>query len=84
LLCRYNDRNYKWVADETWSYQAEFSVSPEILGRSRVDLVLEGVDTVAEVYVNDWLVGKLNNAHRYSLDDDDHELYIVWEARGDS
>lgn len=55
------------MAEDTWTYQAEFNVSQEMLGRRRVDLVLDGVDTVAEVYINEKLVGNLNNAHRYSL-----------------
>ena len=52
------------MALETWTFQAEFNVTQEILGRKQIDLVLEGVDTVAKVYVNDELVGSLNNAHR--------------------
>ena len=53
------------MAEETWIFQAEFNVTQEMLDRKRVDLVLEGVDTVAKVYVNDEPVGSLNNAHRY-------------------
>lgn len=48
-----------------------------MLDRKRVDLVLEGLDTVAKVYVNDELVGSLNNAHRYVTN---HALLFSWES----
>lgn len=62
--CRYNDRNYKWVAYDTWTFQTEFNASEDILDQQKVDLVLNGVDTVAEIYVNDKLVVETHNAHR--------------------
>lgn len=63
-LCRYNDREYAWVADDTWTYETEFNVTDAMRDQKNIDLVLEGVDTVAEVYVNDEMAGELNNAHR--------------------
>ena len=62
--CRYNDRNYRWVAEDTWTFQAEFNMSQSELGQQQVDLVLYGVDSVAEVYLNDQLLGSLDNAFR--------------------
>lgn len=64
-LCRYNSRNYRWVASETWSISAEFDLEASNLQESKLDLVLEGVDTVADVYINNELAGKCRNAHRY-------------------
>lgn len=63
-FCRYNDRNYQWVYDDTWIYETEFNITDEVEARENIDLVLEGVDTVAVVHVNNQLVGRLNNAHR--------------------
>ena len=61
---RYNDRNYAWVADDIWTYESEFNVTQGMDDKASIDLVLEGIDTIAEVYVNDHMVGELNNAHR--------------------
>lgn len=47
-----------------WVYEAEFTVTEEMQEKKEIDLVLEGVDTVADIHVNGNLVGKLNNAHR--------------------
>ena len=55
---------YRWVAEDTWTFQAEFNTSQSVLDQQQVDLVLYGVDTVAEVYLNDQLLGSLNNAFR--------------------
>lgn len=52
------------MAAETWTFQTEFNVSRDVLEQQKVDLLLSGVDTIAEVYVNDEKIGALNNAHR--------------------
>ena len=64
MVCRYNDRNYGWVAEEMWTFEAGFNVTNDMLDKENIDLVLEGVDTIAEVFINDQSVAELNNAHR--------------------
>ena len=57
---------YRWTATETWVFSTEFDVEPEALSESRLDLVLEGVDTVADVYINGQMAGRCRNVHRYT------------------
>lgn len=52
------------MAEETWTFEADFNVTDDLLDKENIDLVLEGVDTIAEVFINDKSVAELNNAHR--------------------
>lgn len=68
LFYRFNDIEYRWVALENWTYSTEFNVSPDVLKKSAVNLVLHGVDTIATVYINGHLVGITQNMFvRYIL-----------------
>lgn len=52
------------ICDDDYDFSTEFEVSEEILQSSRVILKFEGIDTLAEIYVNDILVGAADNMHR--------------------
>lgn len=69
LYYRYNDMNYRWVSKENWTYSTVIYVDGAVLNHTRVALVFEGLDTAAEVFVNDQTVGKSNNMFaRYIFD----------------
>ena len=51
----------QWIEKKTWEYQANFTPDNNILDKEEQILVLEGVDTYADVYVNDELVQKTDN-----------------------
>lgn len=42
----------QWIGLSDWEYRTTFDVSPRILDDARSDLVFEGLDTFAEVFVN--------------------------------
>ncbi|ESO06388.1 hypothetical protein HELRODRAFT_64903, partial [Helobdella robusta] len=63
-LYRYNDVENKWVAWSNWTYSKQFNVSNEDLKSQQVDLVLEGFDTVAEVFLNGQRIGTTRNMFR--------------------
>lgn len=52
-----------WIGESNWRYRTVFSWSPALEG-ARVDLVAEGLDTVAAVRVNDVVVLETVNQHR--------------------
>lgn len=52
------------MAEQPWTFAREFSVDAATLAHTAVDLVLTGVDTVADVSLNGKTVAKLENAHR--------------------
>ena len=56
-----NQQKVQWVPQNEWWYRKEFELSPEFLGRQVIQLVFEGLDTYATVWVNDVLVGEANN-----------------------
>lgn len=53
----------KWMECD-YIYQRDFTVSLEILQSDNVELVCEGLDTIASVYVNNHLVAETNDMHR--------------------
>ena len=59
-----NEFKLQWVSDSTWIYQTRFDVSSTILNKENIDLNFEGLDTYAQVYLNDSLILSSNNAFR--------------------
>lgn len=54
----------QWVAQSDWEYQRTFQLAPELSDLASIDLVCDGLDTLADVYLNDRLVGRGNNMFR--------------------
>jgi beta-mannosidase len=57
-----NERVLSWIGDTDWVYETTVTVAHT--GGDRIDLVCEGLDTVATVTVNDVEVGRTVNMHR--------------------
>jgi beta-mannosidase len=49
---RDNEPKLQWIENESWEYRLTFDVTPSMLARSNVDLVFNGLDAAAQVYVN--------------------------------
>ncbi|HZD05508.1 MAG TPA: hypothetical protein VE173_11330, partial [Longimicrobiales bacterium] len=47
-----HEAELRWIEEEDWIYRRDFEVDAGLLEEARVDLVLEGLDTWAEVLVN--------------------------------
>lgn len=52
------------ICDDDYDFSTEFEASDELLGNSRVILRFDGIDTLADVFVNDCFVGSADNMHR--------------------
>ncbi len=59
-----NEQKVQWIENENWIYRSDFEVSSEMLGRERIELVFEGLDTYAEVKLNDVSILTANNMFR--------------------
>ena len=59
-----NELSVQWVADADWTYRRTFEPSQELLDSERVELVCDGLDTLAAVKLNGSLVGTAENAFR--------------------
>lgn len=49
---------------QEYEYSLMFSVEDEILSKDRVLLHFDGIDTLADIYINGYLLGHVNNMHR--------------------
>ncbi len=58
---RNEEQQLQWIETADWHYQKSFVVSPEFLHYSDVELVLEGLDSYCQVYLNDILIHENNN-----------------------
>lgn len=56
-----NEKKIQWVENEDWEYRTSFVVSEEQLKRDDVQLIFEGLDTYADVYLNGSLLLKADN-----------------------
>jgi beta-mannosidase len=61
---RDNEKKLQWIEKENWEYRTTFSVSANLLLKKNVDLVFDGLDTYADVYLNGKLVLKADNMFR--------------------
>jgi beta-mannosidase len=61
---RDNEAKLQWIEKASWEYRLSFEVTPALLARSRVDLVFDGLDSAAQVYLNGSEVLDADNAFR--------------------
>jgi beta-mannosidase len=61
---RDNEKKQQWIDKKDWEYQTSFKVAPQTLERENVELVFEGLDTYAQVYLNEQLLLSADNMFR--------------------
>jgi len=65
-----NELETLWIAECDWVYRREFVLRDNDLAHHRLDLVCQGLDTIAEVRVNGTLIGtaaNMHHPHRFDL-----------------
>ncbi|XP_047711536.1 beta-mannosidase isoform X4 [Prionailurus viverrinus] len=66
---RFNDLKYRWISLDNWTYSKKFQIPFNISKWQKVNLIFEGVDTVAKILLNSVPIGKTDNMFkRYSFD----------------
>uniref|UniRef100_A0A669QB31 Beta-mannosidase n=1 Tax=Phasianus colchicus TaxID=9054 RepID=A0A669QB31_PHACC len=66
---RFNDVLYRWISLDNWTYSRTFKTPFDVRKWQKVNLVFEGVDTVAHILLNNVTLGRTNNMfNRYSFD----------------
>jgi len=80
-----HERDLMWIGETDWEYRCRFAVSAEMMDRPRVDLVCEGLDTVATIAIDGQVVGEAANMHhphrfdvREVLTPGEHELVVTF------
>ncbi len=59
-----NEKDLQWIENETWEYQTSFKISKEELKNQNTILQFEGLDTYAEVFLNNKKILDTNNMFR--------------------
>jgi beta-mannosidase len=59
-----NEFHLQWIGLADWEYQTTFQVDAAALAHEHVDLVFEGLDTFADVYLNDQSILHADNMFR--------------------
>ena len=61
---RTNEHDQQWIDKKDWEYATRLDLDAATMAQAHVELVFEGLDTYADVYVNDTLVLRADNMFR--------------------
>lgn len=61
---RLNERGVQWIDKEDWIYETTFRLTTEMMERQNIELVFKGLDTYADVYLNEKKILATNNMFR--------------------
>lgn len=82
-----NEKKLQWIGHSDWVYLCNFDVDNELFGRKNIDIVFEGMDTRAKVWLNDSLIITADNMFRTWKSDvkqllrrKDNKIIILFES----
>ncbi len=61
---RDNEAKLQWVGQQSWEYRTTIEATRAMLARKHIDIVFAGLDTYAQVYLNDHLLLTADNMFR--------------------
>lgn len=61
---RDNENSLQWIGEKNWIYETSFNVPAEIFKKENIELLFQGLDTHAKVYLNDKLILTADNFFR--------------------
>ena len=59
-----NELDQMWIGENEWHYSRTFEIEETLLSNDRIELVCEGLDTLASIKINGKPVAKTANAFR--------------------
>jgi len=59
-----NELKVLWVAESDWEYRRSFTVEAGLLAQENIALACDGLDTIADVYLNGTYLGHADNMFR--------------------
>lgn len=87
ILYGNNDLNYRWVGSYAWTYYRDFELNATHLAYPSLNLILHGIDTLAEVFVNSQHVLSCDNMFvRHTADvkkilvEGENNITIIFES----
>ncbi len=60
---RLNETEQQWIGETDWEYKTSFEINPGYLKNEHIDIVFEGLDTYADIYINDSPVLNTDNMY---------------------
>ncbi len=82
-----NEKQLQWIENEDWEYKTTFDISKKEFNGQHIELQFDGLDTYANVYVNDSLLLTADNMFRtWSIDvkktirQGENKLKIVFQS----
>lgn len=61
---RLNERGLQWIDKEDWIYETTFDLSKDILNKNNIEILFKGLDTYADIYLNDEKILATDNMFR--------------------
>jgi len=84
---RMNERKVQWVDKKDWEFKTTFDIDKSILENEFIEINFEGLDTYADVFVNNEPILEANNMFvnwkvecKYKLREGKNELKIVFHS----
>jgi beta-mannosidase len=84
---RLNEKDLQWIDKVDWEYRTVFLTDEEVFSMDRVEIIFEGIDTYAEVFLNDVSILTADNMFRTWVVDvsdklvkGENELRVLFES----
>jgi beta-mannosidase len=61
---RENEAKLQWIENASWEYRTTINATPDLLKHRNIELVFDGIDSYADVYLNGKLILSADNAFR--------------------
>ncbi len=58
-----NENDLQWIGECDWTYATNFSLKASLLSHEHIELICDGLDTVAEIKLNGHAIGSCENMH---------------------
>jgi beta-mannosidase len=59
-----NEKKLQWIEEKDWEYRTIFSVEGKTFSKQNIEIIFDGLDTYAKVYLNDTLIIVADNMFR--------------------
>ncbi|PLX11245.1 MAG: beta-galactosidase, partial [Marinilabiliales bacterium] len=61
---RLNEHDLQWIDKNDWEYKTTFSTDGEMFEKDHIEMVFHGLDTYADIYLNEHLILSADNMFR--------------------
>ncbi|MBC7888450.1 MAG: glycoside hydrolase family 2 protein [Ferruginibacter sp.] len=65
---RTNEKDQQWIETTDWEYRSDFTVNDNMLANEKIEVIFEGLDTYADVFMNGTKIIAADN------------MFLLWKA----